>query len=138
MAASPVPALANTAVAPAGADTPLAWDVLLHVITETTCHAGHLDAARELRRYNLGVACVYGLIEIALSLLDCYPGCPQDKARVVGRSAMCAAWVPATAAVSTRRMLIQSPQPYAPDTAAHDNAVSVSPGSWRASRSAGC
>ncbi|MFG2867008.1 DUF664 domain-containing protein [Streptomyces sp. NPDC048338] len=44
-------------------DTPLAWwphhlfgdphlhslrDVLLHVITETACHAGHLDAAREL------------------------------------------------------------------------------------------
>ncbi|MFD0511365.1 DUF664 domain-containing protein [Streptomyces aureus] len=23
-------------------------DVLLHVITETACHAGHLDAAREL------------------------------------------------------------------------------------------
>ncbi|MFF1684749.1 MULTISPECIES: DinB family protein [unclassified Streptomyces] len=45
------------------ADAPLAWwphhffgpphlhshrDVLLHVITETACHAGHLDAAREL------------------------------------------------------------------------------------------
>ncbi|NUS26661.1 MAG: DUF664 domain-containing protein [Streptomyces sp.] len=45
------------------ADTPLAWwphdlfgephlhslrDVLLHVIAETACHAGHLDAAREL------------------------------------------------------------------------------------------
>ncbi len=43
-------------------DTPPAWwpdffgdwrleslvDVLLHVITETACHAGHLDAAREL------------------------------------------------------------------------------------------
>ncbi|GAA2579034.1 MULTISPECIES: DinB family protein [Streptomyces] len=44
-------------------DAPLAWwphdlfgephlhtlrDVLLHVITETACHAGHLDAAREL------------------------------------------------------------------------------------------
>ncbi|MEU3983372.1 DinB family protein [Streptomyces sp. NPDC026672] len=52
------------AVAEAGsADTELAWwphdlfgephlhtlrDVLLHVITETACHAGHLDAAREL------------------------------------------------------------------------------------------
>jgi len=50
--------LSTTAV-----DTPLAWwprhlfgephlhnvrDVLLHVITETACHAGHLDAAREL------------------------------------------------------------------------------------------
>ncbi len=23
-------------------------EVLLHVITETTCHTGHLDAAREL------------------------------------------------------------------------------------------
>lgn len=56
-------ALADTAVAAADADTPLAWwphhlfgephlhtvrDVLLHVITETACHAGHLDAAREL------------------------------------------------------------------------------------------
>jgi hypothetical protein len=45
------------------ADAPLAWwphelfgephlhtlrDVLLHVLTETACHAGHLDAAREL------------------------------------------------------------------------------------------
>ncbi|MGA5292377.1 DinB family protein [Streptomyces koyangensis] len=45
------------------ADAPLAWwpghfegeqhlhtlrDLLLHVITETACHAGHLDAAREL------------------------------------------------------------------------------------------
>ncbi|MEU3555740.1 mycothiol transferase [Streptomyces fragilis] len=54
--------LANAAVA-ADADTPLAWwphhlfgephlhtvrDVLLHVITETACHAGHLDSAREL------------------------------------------------------------------------------------------
>ncbi|GAA3503235.1 DinB family protein [Streptomyces prasinosporus] len=54
---------ANTAVAAADADAPLAWwphhlfgdphlhtvrDVLLHVITETACHAGHLDAAREL------------------------------------------------------------------------------------------
>lgn len=45
------------------ADAPLAWwpqhlfgephlhnvrEVLLHVITKTACHAGHLDAAREL------------------------------------------------------------------------------------------
>ncbi|MFE7033170.1 DUF664 domain-containing protein [Streptomyces sp. NPDC057621] len=49
--------------AAASADAALAWwphdlfgephlhtlrDVLLHVITETACHAGHLDAAREL------------------------------------------------------------------------------------------
>lgn len=49
--------------AAATADAPLAWwprdlfgephlhtlrDLLLHVITETACHAGHLDAAREL------------------------------------------------------------------------------------------
>lgn len=55
--------LADTAVAAADPDAPLAWwphdlfgephlhtvrDVLLHVITETACHAGHLDAAREL------------------------------------------------------------------------------------------
>ncbi|MFE8018100.1 DUF664 domain-containing protein [Streptomyces antibioticus] len=55
--------LANAAMATADADAPLAWwphhlfgaphlhtvrDVLLHVITETACHAGHLDAAREL------------------------------------------------------------------------------------------
>ncbi|MFF8486879.1 mycothiol transferase [Streptomyces antibioticus] len=55
--------LANAAVAAADADAPPAWwphhlfgaphlhtvrDVLLHVITETACHAGHLDAAREL------------------------------------------------------------------------------------------
>ncbi|MET7855883.1 DUF664 domain-containing protein [Streptomyces sp. NPDC005318] len=55
--------LADTAVAALAADTPLAWwphhlfgephlhtvrDVLLHVITETACHAGHLDTAREL------------------------------------------------------------------------------------------
>ncbi|WP_059010335.1 DinB family protein [Streptomyces specialis] len=55
--------LANTAMTETTADTPLAWwphhlfgephlhtvrDVLLHVITETACHAGHLDAAREL------------------------------------------------------------------------------------------
>ncbi|WP_327665362.1 MULTISPECIES: DinB family protein [unclassified Streptomyces] len=56
-------ALADSAVDAVDADTPLAWwphhlfgephlhtvrDVLLHVITETACHAGHLDAAREL------------------------------------------------------------------------------------------
>ncbi|MBB5933962.1 DinB family protein [Streptomyces zagrosensis] len=55
--------LANTVIEAAAADTPLVWwphhlfgephlhtvrDVLLHVITETACHAGHLDAAREL------------------------------------------------------------------------------------------
>ncbi|TDT37647.1 uncharacterized protein DUF664 [Streptomyces sp. BK208] len=55
--------LADEAVRARTADTPLAWwphdlfgaphlhtlrDVLLHVITETACHAGHLDAAREL------------------------------------------------------------------------------------------
>jgi len=55
-------ALADAAVIAAGsADAPLAWwppafgdphlhtlrDVLLHVITETSCHAGHLDAVRE-------------------------------------------------------------------------------------------
>lgn len=55
--------LSNAAVAAADPDAPLAWwphhlfgephlhtvrDVLLHVITETACHAGHLDAAREL------------------------------------------------------------------------------------------
>ncbi|MFI8876974.1 DinB family protein [Streptomyces sp. NPDC055243] len=55
--------LADTVIAATAADTPLAWwpqhlfgephlhtfrDVLLHVITETACHAGHLDAAREL------------------------------------------------------------------------------------------
>ncbi|MEV1020295.1 DUF664 domain-containing protein [Streptomyces sp. NPDC050264] len=49
--------------AAATADAPLAWwprdlfgephlhtlrDLLLHVVTETACHAGHLDAAREL------------------------------------------------------------------------------------------
>ncbi|MCG7526401.1 DinB family protein [Streptomyces sp. OfavH-34-F] len=54
---------ADAAVAAADPGTPLAWwphhlfgdphlhtvrDVLLHVITETACHAGHLDAAREL------------------------------------------------------------------------------------------
>ncbi|MEW2177106.1 DUF664 domain-containing protein [Streptomyces sp. NPDC005406] len=56
-------ALADAVVTAAAAGAPLAWwpraqfgephlhtlrDVLLHVITETACHAGHLDAAREL------------------------------------------------------------------------------------------
>lgn len=55
--------LADEVIAVTAADAPLAWwphdlfgephlhtlrDVLLHVITETACHAGHLDAAREL------------------------------------------------------------------------------------------
>jgi uncharacterized damage-inducible protein DinB len=55
--------LADSVVTASDADSPLAWwphhlfgephlhtlrDVLLHVITETACHAGHLDAAREL------------------------------------------------------------------------------------------
>ncbi|MYR44125.1 DinB family protein [Streptomyces sp. SID5910] len=55
--------LADAVVGATPADAPLAWwphhlfgaphlhslrDVLLHVITETACHAGHLDAAREL------------------------------------------------------------------------------------------
>ncbi|RFU86029.1 DinB family protein [Streptomyces triticagri] len=55
--------LANATVATSSADAALAWwphhlfgdphlhtlrDALLHVITETACHAGHLDAAREL------------------------------------------------------------------------------------------
>ncbi|WP_327248094.1 mycothiol transferase [Streptomyces sp. NBC_01320] len=55
--------LADAVVTAAAADAALAWwphhlfgephlhtlrDVLLHVITETACHAGHLDAAREL------------------------------------------------------------------------------------------
>ncbi|MEV3857525.1 DUF664 domain-containing protein [Streptomyces sp. NPDC050095] len=54
---------ADAVAADAAPDTPLAWwprdlfgephlhtlrDLLLHVITETACHAGHLDAAREL------------------------------------------------------------------------------------------
>ncbi|MFE7558480.1 DinB family protein [Kitasatospora sp. NPDC057500] len=54
---------ADAVVAAGPADRALAWwphdlfgephlhtlgDVLLHVITETACHAGHLDAAREL------------------------------------------------------------------------------------------
>lgn len=56
-------ALADAVITSSAADAPLAWwpheqfgdphlhtlrDVLLHVITETACHAGHLDAAREL------------------------------------------------------------------------------------------
>jgi hypothetical protein len=55
--------LADAVIAATAADAPLAWwphdlfgephlhtlrDVILHVITETACHAGHLDAAREL------------------------------------------------------------------------------------------
>ncbi|WP_392840313.1 DinB family protein [Streptomyces sp. LN500] len=55
--------LADAVIAATTADTGPAWwphqlfgephlhnlrDVLLHVITETACHAGHLDAAREL------------------------------------------------------------------------------------------
>ncbi|MFI0901232.1 DUF664 domain-containing protein [Streptomyces sp. NPDC020983] len=55
--------LADAVAAAGHADTPPAWwprdlfggphlhtlrDVLLHVITETACHAGHLDAVREL------------------------------------------------------------------------------------------
>ncbi len=55
--------LANAVITSTPADTVPAWwphqlfgephlhslrDVLLHVITETACHAGHLDAAREL------------------------------------------------------------------------------------------
>ncbi|MGC5562112.1 DUF664 domain-containing protein [Streptomyces sp. FR-108] len=55
--------LADAVIAAAPADAAPAWwphdlfgephlhtlrDVLLHVITETACHAGHLDAAREL------------------------------------------------------------------------------------------
>jgi uncharacterized damage-inducible protein DinB len=54
--------LADALIAASAADADLAWwpfpgsewrlhslrDVLLHVITETACHAGHLDAAREL------------------------------------------------------------------------------------------
>jgi uncharacterized damage-inducible protein DinB len=55
-------ALADAVIAASSADADLAWwpmpgsewrlhnlrDVLLHVITETACHAGHLDAVREL------------------------------------------------------------------------------------------
>ncbi|MEU7579820.1 DinB family protein [Streptomyces sp. NPDC041068] len=56
-------ALSDTVITAHAADTALAWwshhthgepflhtlrDVVLHVITETACHAGHLDAAREL------------------------------------------------------------------------------------------
>ncbi|MEU6112159.1 DinB family protein [Streptomyces albidoflavus] len=55
--------IADQLAAEGVADAPLAWwpghfdgeqhlhtlrDLLLHVITETACHAGHLDAAREL------------------------------------------------------------------------------------------
>lgn len=54
--------LADAVIAASSAETGLAWwpmpgiqwrlhdlrDVMLHVITETACHAGHLDAAREL------------------------------------------------------------------------------------------
>jgi uncharacterized damage-inducible protein DinB len=55
--------LANEVITSTPPGTPLAWwphhlfgephlhtlrDVLLHVITETACHAGHLDATREL------------------------------------------------------------------------------------------
>ncbi|MGY4902956.1 mycothiol transferase [Streptomyces sp. 900116325] len=55
--------LADAVIAATAAETGLAWwphhlfgephlhnlrDVLLHVITETACHAGHLDAVREL------------------------------------------------------------------------------------------
>lgn len=56
-------AAADAVITVHAADAPLAWwphelfgdphlhtlrDVLLHVITETACHAGHLDAARQL------------------------------------------------------------------------------------------
>ncbi|MET9361690.1 DinB family protein [Streptomyces sp. NPDC006632] len=56
-------ARADAVITATPADAPLAWwphdlfgpphlhtlrDVLLHVITETACHCGHLDAAREL------------------------------------------------------------------------------------------
>lgn len=56
-------ALADAIATASTPETPLAWwpqdlfgdphlhtvrDVLLHVVTETACHAGHLDAAREL------------------------------------------------------------------------------------------
>jgi hypothetical protein len=54
--------LADTVIAASSPDADLAWwpfpegewrlhtlrNVLLHVITETACHAGHLDAVREL------------------------------------------------------------------------------------------
>ncbi|MER5915414.1 DinB family protein [Streptomyces sp. NPDC001982] len=54
--------LADAVIAASSADADLVWwpfpedewrlhtlrDVLLHVITETACHAGHLDAVREL------------------------------------------------------------------------------------------
>lgn len=56
-------ARSNAIIAATSLDSPPAWwpeelfgdwrlddlrDVILHVITETACHAGHLDAAREL------------------------------------------------------------------------------------------
>ena len=55
-------ALVDAVIATSSSDADLAWwpfpgsewrlhdlrDVLLHVITETACHAGHLDAVREL------------------------------------------------------------------------------------------
>ena len=56
-------ALADAVIRATPLDTPPAWwpadlfgtfrlldlrEVLLHVITETACHAGHLDVAREL------------------------------------------------------------------------------------------
>jgi uncharacterized damage-inducible protein DinB len=54
--------LANAIITATPLDTPPAWwpeffgdwraqdlrDLILHVMTETACHAGHLDAAREL------------------------------------------------------------------------------------------
>lgn len=53
--------LADTVLAATSLDAPVAWlpdglgwqpddvrDVILHVIAETACHAGHLDAVREL------------------------------------------------------------------------------------------
>jgi hypothetical protein len=54
--------LADAVIAASSADAELAWwpfpegewrlhnlrDVLLHVITDTACHSGHLDAVREL------------------------------------------------------------------------------------------
>ena len=55
--------LADAVITATPADAALAWwphdlfgephlhtlrDVVLHVVTETACHAGHLDAAREL------------------------------------------------------------------------------------------
>jgi hypothetical protein len=49
--------IAATSLDTAPADWPKEWsdwrlanlrEIMLHVITETACHAGHLDAAREL------------------------------------------------------------------------------------------